>query len=68
MKCSDQSSPAQRPVLVTVKKARALTGLGNTKIYELIGKKKLKSITIGRRRLIEYASIENLIKTDAEAA
>jgi excisionase family DNA binding protein len=61
-------SPAQRPILVTVKAARYLTGLGNTKIYELIGAKKLKSITVGRRRLIVFASIEDLLKTNEEAA
>jgi excisionase family DNA binding protein len=60
--------PAQRPVLVTVKEARALTGLGNTKIYELIAKKQLRSTKVGRRRLIAYSSIENLINTGAEAA
>jgi excisionase family DNA binding protein len=64
----DEHSPAQRPVLVTVKAARLLTGLGNTKIYQLIGEKRLKSITVGRRRLIVYSSIENLIKANEEAA
>ena len=47
-----QKTDSQPPVLVTVKEARALTGLGNTKLYELIGQKRLKSITVGRRRLV----------------
>ena len=47
----DKAEP-QPPVLVTVKQARALTGLGNTKLYELIGEKRLKSIMVGRRRLV----------------
>jgi excisionase family DNA binding protein len=64
----DEVFPAQRPILVTVKAARALTGLGNTKIYELIGANKLKSITVGRRRLIAYSSIEELLDTNEEAA
>jgi excisionase family DNA binding protein len=62
----DEYSPAQRPVLVTVKAARSLTGLGTTKLYELIGARKLKSIRVGRRRLIAYSSIEELL--DAEDA
>jgi excisionase family DNA binding protein len=64
----NQHNPAQRPVLVTVKAAKSLTGLGNTKIYDLISAGKLKSITVGRRRLIVYASIEELVKTNREAA
>ena len=50
--------PESSAGLVTVKAARSLTGLGNTKIYELIGEERLKSITVGRRRLIVYSSIE----------
>jgi excisionase family DNA binding protein len=64
----DEHAPAQTPVLVTVKAARSLTGLGTTKIYELIGAKTLKSITVGRRRLIAFSSIEDLLKTNEEAA
>jgi excisionase family DNA binding protein len=46
---------------VTVKTARELTGLGNTTIYELIKQQKLETLTIGRRRLIVFASLEALI-------
>ena len=63
----DKAEP-QPPVLVTVKQARALTGLGTTKLYELIGEKRLKSIMVGRRRLVVFASIHDLIKTSAETA
>jgi excisionase family DNA binding protein len=63
----DKAEP-QPPVLVTVKQARALTGLGNTKLYELIGEKRLKSIMVGRRRLVVLASIHDLIKTSVETA
>ena len=63
----DKAEP-QPPVLVTVIQARALTGLGNTKLYELIGEKRLKSIMVGRRRLVVFASIHDLIKSSAETA
>ncbi len=51
-----------KPISVTVKTAREITGLGNTTIYELIKQGKLKTVAIGRRQLILYASLESLIK------
>jgi len=56
----------RRPVWVTVRTTKELTDLGTTKIYELIAAKHLRSIKVGRRRLVEYSSIENLINTSAE--
>jgi excisionase family DNA binding protein len=53
-----------RPISVTVKTARKITGLGNTKIYELIKQGKLKTVAIGRRRLIIYTSLESLINAE----
>ena len=50
-----------KPVSTTVDDACRITGLGRTKIYELIGEGKLKTKTIGRRRLVIYASIEALM-------
>ena len=61
-----QEHQAQRPVWVTVRTTKELTDLGTTKIYELIAAKHLRSIKVGRRRLVEYSSIENLINTSAE--
>lgn len=54
-------SAVAKPVTVTVKTAKEITGLGYTKIFELIKKGELKSVTIGRRRLIDCASLEALI-------
>ncbi|MBM3601651.1 MAG: helix-turn-helix domain-containing protein [Alphaproteobacteria bacterium] len=48
------------PVLVTIAETCRLTGLGRTKIFELINHNKLKSVTIGRRRLVSYKSILTL--------
>ena len=50
-----------KPVSTTVDDACRITGLGRTKIYELIGEGKLRTKTIGRRRLVIYASIEALM-------
>lgn len=60
-------NPTLKPIAVTVANGRALTGLGNTKFYELINEGKIKTITIGRRRLVIYESLEELISSDAQA-
>ena len=49
------------PVTVTIQNAVHILGLGRTTIYELIGQGKLKTIKIGRRRLITTDSIRALI-------
>lgn len=57
--------PPPKPLTVTIDDTCKITGLGNTKIYELINQGKLKSIAIGRRRLVLYSSIEALLEQDA---
>ncbi len=42
-----------------------ITGLGRTTVYELIAEGKLKSVAIGRRRLILMQSIEALLQPKA---
>lgn len=49
------------PVTVTVADARRALGIGNTKIYELIGAGRLETIKIGRRTLVKTASIRQLV-------
>jgi hypothetical protein len=51
----------QKPLTITVAMARRLSGLGITTIYALIKDRKLESTCIGRRRLIVYRSLENLL-------
>jgi excisionase family DNA binding protein len=57
-----------KPLAVTVPTARKITGLGNTTIWQLIKDGKLKTVSVGRRRLIVYASLEQLLslETDSE--
>lgn len=55
----------QHRLAVTIPETSRITGLGKTKLYELIGTGKLRSTTIGRRRLVLYSSIEELLKTAA---
>lgn len=50
------------PITVTVDGARKALGLGHTKIYELIGEGKLKTVKIGRRTLVRTDSIRALVE------
>ncbi len=51
----------EKPLTVTIRRTRELTGLGNTKVWELIKQNKLKTVAVGRRRLVVYSSIEDLL-------
>jgi hypothetical protein len=45
-----------------------LSGLGRTRVYELIGAGELDSITIGKRRLVVIESYRKLIERQRAAA
>lgn len=51
-----------KPITVTVETGLKITGLGRTKFYQLINQGVIKTITIGRRRLVTYASLEALVQ------
>ena len=53
---------ADRAITATVREFCALTGLGVTKTYELMGVGDLESIKIGKRRLIVMDSYRRLIE------
>jgi excisionase family DNA binding protein len=53
--------PEPLPIAVTVPTARRISGIGRTKLYELIAEGKLVAPKIGRRRLINFASLQALI-------
>jgi excisionase family DNA binding protein len=54
-----------RPIAATVRDTCELTGLGRTKVYELISQQKLKAVAVGRRRLVLVESIEVLLRSEA---
>jgi hypothetical protein len=60
------------PITVTVATACAVSGLGPTTMWSLIGQKKVEAVRIGRRTLIVWASLQRLLtpqpETVAEAA
>jgi len=53
------------PITVTVAETRKVSGLGTTTIYELIKQHKLKTVCVGRRRLVDYASLKALLTSSA---
>jgi len=51
----------EEPLTVRIPVAAQLTGLGKTRIYELIESGDLKSIKLGRARLILFCSLKQLV-------
>jgi excisionase family DNA binding protein len=56
------------PITTTIDGTRRATGLGTTKIYELINEGKLRTIKVGRRTLVYTASIRELLGAEIKAA
>ena len=57
----DGAIPFSQRFSCTVAEACGATGLGRTKLYELIGAGELDTTTIGRRRLISVRSLQTLV-------
>ncbi len=55
-----EQPPAHKPLTVTVPTALALTGIGRTKLYALIAEGRVKTVKVGSRTLVSYASLEAL--------
>ena len=58
-----------KPLLVSVKHARILLGIGNTKIYAMLSDRSLERRKIGSRTLITIRSVEKLagVEIDPDA-
>jgi hypothetical protein len=56
-----------RPLAVPVKVACKLMGVGNTTMWGLIKAGRVRTVSIGRRRLVVYGSLELLLADEAEA-
>ena len=50
------------PLTMTISDALRKSGLGRTKLYEIIKKRDIKAIRVGRRRLIIYASLKAFLE------
>ncbi|WP_410051358.1 excisionase family DNA-binding protein [Bradyrhizobium sp. SZCCHNR2032] len=60
--------PFAQRLTCTVAEACEATGLGRTKIYELIGNGRVTTTTIGRRRLVVVQSLLSLVGINAVPA
>lgn len=52
---------AYGPLLLTITEVSALLNLGRTKTYELIMGGRIKSVKLGRKRLVPKASVERYV-------
>jgi len=59
----DDAQPISAPAMLSVRVSDAmrLTGIGKTKMFELISNGTLQTTLVGRRRLILYESLRKLI-------
>jgi excisionase family DNA binding protein len=64
----DERAPHQEELLAVDKRCLSVdetataVGLGRTKIYELINEGKLKSVKVGRRRLVPAAAVDEFLE------
>lgn len=56
------TSDAIQTLLVTVEEAARLLGIGRTTMFELIARGNVKSVRLGRRRLIARKSLESFVE------
>jgi excisionase family DNA binding protein len=56
------------PLTITVLDALRLSGLGRTKLYELITNGEIQSVRVGTRRLIDFASLKACLTGRREAS
>ena len=59
-----QTVPFVQKLTCTINEACEMTGLGRTKLYELIGHGHLATTTIGRRRLVVVRSLLSLLESN----
>lgn len=53
------------PITISISDTKKATGLGRTKLYELINEGKLQTVKVGRRTLVKTASIRALVEQAA---
>lgn len=59
-----QTVPFVQKLTCTINEACEMTGLGRTKLYELIGDGHLVTTTVGRRRLVVVRSLLSLLESN----
>ena len=54
-----------KPLALTITDTCRVSGLGRTTIYDLLANGSLQTVTIGRRRLVMFASLEAMFQPKA---
>jgi excisionase family DNA binding protein len=57
---------AINPITVSISEALRLSGLGRTRLYELVMNGDIKSRKLGKRRLVDYASLKHYLTNEEE--
>jgi excisionase family DNA binding protein len=52
------------PLTYSVNDAIAVSSIGRTRLYELIGQGKIETVKVGRRTLIKATSLKRLLETE----
>jgi hypothetical protein len=60
----DETGNGFKPLAVPVKTACRLVGVGHTSMWALIKEGRVQTVSVGRRRLVIYASLEALVSND----
>jgi hypothetical protein len=58
--------PILDPITVTIPTALRMSGLGRTKLYEMMSRREIDSVTIGTRRLVVLASLRRRLTPTVE--
>jgi hypothetical protein len=66
-KLRPRRAPTIEPICVTMQDAEHASGLGSTKLGELVRDGRIESVLIDGRRLVVYASLKRLLTPAAEA-
>ena len=66
MRTTGSAIPFNERIACTIPDAMRASGIGQTKLYELIKKRRLKSTKVDGRRLILVASLRQLIQGNLE--
>ena len=55
------AEPSRQPIAVTIPVALQMCGLGRTTLYSLIANGEIKSVRVGARRLVLFASLQRFL-------
>lgn len=56
------------PVLLTIPEVCAMLRVSRWSVYQLINSRRLKTVKIGRRRLVALSAVHAMLRTESETA